>query len=129
MSETEAKILAAIEGVAGRLEKMDARLSKVEATSASTLEQVSDLTSRMAALPDMHYLAAAAKAQLVRLREVMENVAQIKVRMDEIYGAMATDSEIQNLRNEVTRFRDDSVDIEVRLGTLEGHAGLKTSGP
>jgi len=45
---------------------MEDRLVKLEATSASTLDRVSDLIGRVAAFPDMHYLAAAAKAQLDR---------------------------------------------------------------
>jgi hypothetical protein len=79
------------------------------------------MDGRLKSWPDMHYLTAAAKAQMVHTRELKSDVADIKVRMGEIYQAMATDPEIRSLREEVGRFRDQSVALDVRVGTIEGH--------
>ena len=43
--------------------------------------------------------------------------------MDEIYQAMATDPEVRNLRDDVSRFRNQSIENEVRLGVIESHIG------
>jgi hypothetical protein len=42
---------------------------------------------------------------MAHTRELKSDVADIKVRMGEIYQAMATDPEIRSLREEVGRFR------------------------
>jgi hypothetical protein len=88
---------------------------------------VADLDGRIKSWPDMHYLGAAVKAQLVQTRDMKADVADIKVRMDEIYQGMATDPEIRNLRDEVSRFREQSLENEVRLGAIEGHLGIKNN--
>jgi hypothetical protein len=49
------------------------------------------------------------KAQL-ETRDLKPGVADIKVRKDEIFQGMATDHEIRSLRNEVARFRDQSLE-------------------
>ena len=67
------------------------------------------------------------KAQLSQTRDMKAHIADIKVRMDEIYQGMATDPEIRNLRDEVSRFREQSLENEVRLGTIEGHIGIKNN--
>lgn len=66
MPDIGAALLDAVGKIDARLDRMEDRLVKLEATSASTLDRVSDLIGRVAAFPDMHYLAAAAKAQLDR---------------------------------------------------------------
>ncbi|MFZ0207631.1 MAG: hypothetical protein WAL59_16285 [Roseiarcus sp.] len=94
----------------------------------STIEDVvADLDGRIKAWPDMHYLGAAAKAQIAQTRDMKADIAGIKVRMDEIYQAMATDPEVRNLREDVSRFRDQSLENEVRLGVIESHVGIKSA--
>ena len=75
----------------------------------------------------MHYLGAAAKAQIAQTRDMKADIAGIKVRMDEIYQAVATDPEVRNLREDVSRFRDQSLENEVRLGVTESHVGIKSA--
>ena len=104
----------------GRMSSMEGRMSNIEAV-------VADLDGRIKAWPDMHYLGAAARAQLTQTREIKTQLAETRVRIDEIYQAMATDPEIKSLRDEVARFRDQSVETEVRLGTIEGHVGITSS--
>ena len=114
------EILNEIRRVGDRLET---RLSGLEKRMSTIEDVVADLDGRIKAWPDMHYLGAAAKAQIAQTRDMKADIAGIKVRMDEIYQAMATDPEVRNLREDVSRFRDQS------LETRSGSAGLSpTSG-
>jgi hypothetical protein len=110
--------LEEVKRLAARFERVEGRMSNIEGV-------VADLDGRIKSWPDMHYLGAAVKAQLAQTREMKTDVADVKVRLDEIYQAMATDPEIKNLRDEVTRFREQSLENEVRLGAIEGQIGIK----
>lgn len=79
-----------------RIANLDNRMSNIETV-------VADLEGRVKLWPDMHYLTAAAKAQLTQTRELKADLAEARVRIDEIYQAMATDPEIKSLREEVAR--------------------------
>ena len=134
MTGNDQAILQAIERVDARLERMEGRMSNLEGRMAtlegrmSTIELVvAEVDVRLKSWPDMHYLAAAARAQIAHSQQMKSDVSDIKIRMNEIYQAMATDPEIRNLREEVGRFRDQSVALEVCVTTLEGHAGLDTT--
>ena len=114
-------------------ERLNARLDRAEMrfdSRMSTIEAVvADIDGRLKAWPDMHYLAAAAKAQIAHLQEVKAEVGDVKVRLDEVCQAMATEPEIRNLRDDIARFRERSVGLDVRVGTIESHLGLGTKGP
>jgi DNA-binding transcriptional regulator YbjK len=112
--------LEEVKRLAARFERVEGRMANIEGV-------VADLDGRIKSWPDMHYIGAAMKAQLAQTREMKTDVADIKVRMDEIYQAMATDPEIKNLRDEVSRFREQSLENEVRLGAIEGHLGIKNN--
>jgi predicted nucleic acid-binding Zn-ribbon protein len=122
-----------MEGVETRLDSQNARLDRMEARFDSRMSAietaVAEIDVRLKTWPDMHFLAAAAKSQIVHLRDVKTDVVDIKVRMAEIYQAMATEPEIRNLRDEIAGFRERSVEFDVRIGTLENHLGLGTKGP
>lgn len=108
-----------------RMTSFESRMTSLESRMTSLEAVVADLDGRVKSWPDMHYLAAAAKAQLSHTREMKTDVADIKVKMDEIYQSMATNPEVQNLRDEVAHFRDQSVTIDVRLGAIEGRLGVE----
>jgi len=108
-----------------RLVSTNARLGSLESRSTSVEEAVAELSVEIKSWPDMHYLAAAAKSQLVHSRDIKTDVADLKVKMEEIYRSMATSPEIQGLREEGSRFRDQGLDIDVRLGTVEGRLGIE----
>jgi hypothetical protein len=134
MASDDQAVLQGIERLNARLERMESRMSGMEGRLSSmegrmsTIEfVVADMDGRLKSWPDMHYLTAAAKAQMAHTRELKSDVADIKVRMVEIYQAMATDPEIRSLREEVGRFRDQSVALDVRVGTIEGHLGVDSS--
>jgi NADP-dependent 3-hydroxy acid dehydrogenase YdfG len=134
MASDDQAVLQGIERLNARLERMEGRMSGMEGRLSSmenrmsTIEfVVADMDGRLKSWPDMHFLTAAAKAQMAHTRELKSDVADIKVRMVEIYQAMATDPEIRSLREEVGRFRDQSVALDVRVGTIEGHLGVDSS--
>jgi hypothetical protein len=141
MASDDQAILQAIERLDARLERMESRMSGMDGRLSGMEGRLSSMEGRMSAIesavadidvlvkswPDMHYLTAAAKAQIVHTRAIKSEVADIKIRVDEIYQAMATDPEIRSLREEVGRFRDQSVALDVRVGTIEGHLDLDSS--
>jgi hypothetical protein len=108
-------------------DRLDTRLSGLEKRMSTIEDVVADLDGRTKAWPDMHYLGAAAKAQIGQTRDMKADIAGIKVRMDEIYQAMATDPDVRNLREDASRLRDQSLENEVRLGVIESHAGIKNA--
>ncbi|MDE3175382.1 MAG: hypothetical protein KGM15_04640 [Pseudomonadota bacterium] len=108
-----------------RVGNVDARMSGLEARMTAVETVLADLDGRVKSWPDMHYLAAAAKAQLTQTREIKADLAEARIRVDEIFQAMATDSEIRNMREDVARFREQSLDAEIRLGAIEGRLGLQ----
>jgi chromosome segregation ATPase len=109
-----------------RLLLTNARLGSLESRSTAVEEAVAGLSIEIKTWPDMHYLASAAKAQLAHSRDFRADVSDLKVKVEEIFRSMATSPEIQGLRDEVSRFRDQSVDIDVRLGTVEGRLGIES---
>jgi archaellum component FlaC len=89
-------ILQAVERINGRLDGLEGRLGRVESglhglkARMSTIEHVvAELNTELKSWPDMHFLAASAKAQATHTRELRADVSDIKVRMSEIYQSMA----------------------------------------
>jgi predicted nucleic acid-binding Zn-ribbon protein len=115
------------DGVERRLSAVDNHLAAVERRMSSVEEALANVDGRIKSFPDMHYLTAAAKAQLTQTRELKTEMADVKVKLDEIYQSMATSPEIQHLREEVSHFREQSLNVDVRLGTIEGHLGIETN--
>ncbi len=90
---------------------------------------VAELNIELRSWPDMHFLAAAAKLHMNHIRAVKADVLDIKARIGEVFQTMATGPEIQMLRDEVSMFRDQSLEMEVRLGALEHRLGIRTATP
>jgi hypothetical protein len=101
MASDDQTVLQAIAQLEAR---MESRLSGMEGRMSTIELVVADMDTRLKSWADMHYLTAAAKAQMVHTREIKSDVADIKVRMGDIYQAMATDPEIRSLREEVGAF-------------------------
>src|SRR5437016_103317 len=93
MASDDQAVLQAIERLNARLERMEIRMSGMETRMSgiegrlssmegrmSTIELVvADMDGRLKSWPDMHYLTAAAKAQMTHTRELKSDVADIKV--------------------------------------------------
>ena len=109
-----------------RLLSTNARLGSLESRSTSVEEAVAGLSIEIKTWPDMHYLASAAKAQLAHSRDFKADVSDLMVKVEEIFRSMATSPEIQGHREEASKFRNQSVDIDVRLGTVEGRLGIES---
>ena len=75
--------------VDARLASTNARLGLLESRSTAVEEAVAGLSVEIKSWPDMHYLAAAAKAQLVHSRDIKGDVADLKVKMHEILRSLA----------------------------------------
>jgi chromosome segregation ATPase len=120
-----------LEGVEGRLSttekhlsSLNTRMSVVENRMSKIEDVVAELDQYIKTWPDMHFPASATKRQISHTQAIKADVSDIKSRMGEIFQAMATDPEIRNLRQEVSQFRNQSVDLDVRIGTIESHLGL-----
>jgi predicted translin family RNA/ssDNA-binding protein len=60
------------------------------------------LKAKVDSWPDLHFLQAAAQRQQREVNEAREHRRYIEIKLGEIYGAMATSSEITKLREEVS---------------------------
>lgn len=123
-----------LSGVEDRLSAMDRRFVTMEGRQTTidnrltVLEQVvADLDSRIKMWPDMRYLGSAARTQMARTREIVADIAEMKTKLDEIYRTMATDPEIRHLREDVAHFRNQAIDLEVRIGAIESRLGVNKS--
>ena len=117
------RLAARFERVETRVAGLDTRVAGLEARMTTIETVVADLDGRVKSWPDMHDLAAAARAQLTHTRAIKADLADPRIRIGEIFQAMATDPEIKTSREDVTRFRKQGLDIEIRLGAIEGRLG------
>ena len=85
---------------------------------------LADLKSKFAALPDLHFLQAAAVRQLREATEARDFRRSAEIKLNEIYGSMATSSEIDKLRTEVAQTLDRERELDLRVATIESHLGL-----
>ena len=122
-----------IEGLDNRVANLDNRTGRLESRMVGLEARMTNIETVVAALdgriqawPDMHFLAAAAKAQLENTREIKTDLADARIRIGEIFQAMPTAPEIRSLREDVTRFRELNLETQVRLGAIEGRLGIHT---
>jgi predicted nucleic acid-binding Zn-ribbon protein len=119
------RVEAQVASVDARTAHLEIRMTTLEARMANIETVVAELDVRIKTWPDMHFLASAAKMQLKHTREIQSDLSDARIRISEIFQAMATDPEIKSLRDDVTRFRERSQSLEVRLGALEGRLGIQ----
>jgi hypothetical protein len=77
------------------------------------------------AWPDLHFLQAAAQQHLNEAKEAREHRRDIEIKLDEIYGSMATSSEIKKLRKEVADSIDREKELDLRISAIEMRLGVK----
>ena len=58
---------------------------------------------------------------LRKINEIEHSLVDLRARLSEVYGAMATDAEINIFRNELKAYREAALANEIRLATLERH--------
>ena len=119
-------------GVEGRLGGVETRLAGVETNMAVQIEtltalrtEVTAIKSEIDAWPDLHFLQAAAQRAQRENTEAREHRRYIEIKLGEIYGSMATSSEITKLREEVSSSiaREDALDL--RISAIELRLGIR----
>ena len=118
LSDAGQAILEAIEGLKSTVQGLDSRVQGLDS-------RLSDLERKMNTWPDLHFLQAAAQRQIGEAREARDHRRHIEIKLDEIYGSMATSSEIAKLRDEVAKSIDREDALDLRVATIESRLGIK----
>jgi hypothetical protein len=61
---------------------------------------------------------------LDEIQRLAARFADARIRIGEIFQVMPTAPEIRSLREDVARFREQSLETQVRLGAIEGRLGI-----
>ncbi len=83
------------------------------------------LKTKIDAWPDLHFLQAAAQQQQREAGEAREFRRYVEIKLDEIYGSMATSSEITRLRTEVATSIDHERALDLRVSAIELRLGIR----
>ena len=75
--------------------------------------------------PDLHFLQAAAQQQIRDANEARERSRYVEIKLGEIYGSMATSSEIEKLRKEVGESLDHERLPDLRVPAIESRLGIR----
>ena len=86
---------------------------------------VEAMKGKIDAWPDLNFLQAVAQRQLSEAREAREFRRYVEIKLDEIYGSMATSSEIAKLRQEVANSIDREDGLDLRISAIEIRLGIK----
>jgi uncharacterized coiled-coil protein SlyX len=108
-------ILNGINEIKTSVGALEARMDGIE-TRLATIE------TRLTALS---FLDAAARRQMTDVRTFQADVRDMKTKLDEIYGSMATSPKISRLREEVATNLEREQELDIRITTIETHLGLK----
>ena len=100
------------------LRALDAKVGRL----AGDVEAVK---GKIDAWPDLNFLQAVAQRQLSEAREAREFRRYVEIKLDEIYGSMATSSEITKLRQEVANSIDREDGLDLRISAIEIRLGIK----
>jgi hypothetical protein len=104
MTETEQRILEAIENLKSSMQAIERRLDS---------------------WPDLNFLQAASEQQLEEGKYARDFRRRVEIKLDEIYGSMATSSEIGKLREEVAESTERERTLDLRVRTIENRLGIK----
>lgn len=86
---------------------------------------VATIEGKINAWPDLHFLQAAVQQQLGEAREARDHRRDVEIKLNEIYGSMATSSEIGKLRDEVAESIDHEKALDLRVAAIESRLGIK----
>jgi hypothetical protein len=79
---------------------------------------VAAFEGKIRAWPDLHFLQAAVQQQLGEAREARDHRRDVAIKLNEIYGSMATSSEIGKLRDEVAESIDHEKALDLRVAAI-----------
>ena len=105
--------------------KVDRLAGDVEAKVDRLAGNVEAMKGKIDAWPDLNFLQAVAQRQLSEAREAREFRRYVEIKLDEIYGSMATSSEITKLRQEVANSIDREDGLDLRISAIEIRLGIK----
>ncbi len=90
-------------------------------------ERLSALEARTAALAnaDFGFLQAAALRTIADAKEAREFQRRTDIKLEVIYGSMATGPEIKKLREEASRSIDHETELDLRISAIETRLGIK----
>ena len=115
-------MLAPIES---RLDRTDARLDRIDGNLAALRSDIDAVNGKFDSWPDLHFLQAAAQQQIRDANEARERSRYVEIKLGEIYGAMATSSEIEKLRKEVGESLDHERLLDLRVSAIESRLGIR----
>ena len=121
-NETILTMLRALDAKVDRLTgDIDAMKGKVDRLTGD----FETMKGKIDAWPDLNFLQAVAQRQLGEAREAREFRRYVEIKLDEIYGSMATSSEITKLRQEVANSIDREDELDLRISAIEIRLGIK----
>jgi hypothetical protein len=104
----------------------------LEQIRAILQDALAPIESRLAAIeaniaswPDLHFLQAAAQQQQREASEARDSRRNVEIKLDEIYGSMATSSEITRLRTEVATSIEHERELDLRISAIESRLGVR----
>lgn len=135
MTDFGAAILEGIQQLDARFDRFEARQERLEARQErvendlkgirADLEGIradlDHLRARFDALPDFDLMMVRGEVILRKINEIEHSLVDLRARLSEVYGAMATDAEINIFRHELKAYREAALANEIRLATLERH--------
>ena len=115
-------MLAPIES---RLDRTDARLDRIDGNLAAMRTDIDAVNGKIDTWPDLHFLQAAAQQQIRDANEARKRSRYVEIKLGEIYGSMATNSEIEKLRKEVGESLDHERLLDLRVSAIESRLGIR----
>jgi hypothetical protein len=100
-------------------------LADVQTDIRALRADVGALEGKISGWPDLHFLQAAVQQQLGEAREARDHRRDVEIKLNEIYGSMATSSEISKLRDEVAESIDHEKAPDLRVAAIESRLGIK----
>ena len=108
-----------------RLDRIDARLDRIDGNLAAMRTDIDATNGKIDSWPDLHFLQPAAQQQIRDANEARERSRYVEIKLGEIYGSMATSSEIEKLRKEVGECLDHERLPDLRVSAIESRLGIR----
>jgi hypothetical protein len=102
-----------------------AQVGRLEALTQALDSRLAGLEAKIDTWPDLHFLQATAQRQIAEARDAGEFRRYVEIKLDEIYGSMATSSEIKKLRQEVAKSLERENELDLPISTIEMRLGIK----
>jgi len=125
MQDMLAPIESRLDRIDARLDRTDGRLDRIDGNLAALRTDIDAVNGKIDTWPDLHFLQAAAQQQIRDANEARERSRYVEIKLGEIYGSMATSSEIEKLRKEVGESLDHARLLDLRVSAIESRLGIR----